>query len=153
MSITTSHRALVAFVAELSGNDFVAEDIFLSAPNITTGDFNTRVKLFPATSTPLYFNSWFNYNRVNLTNFGELLVPLEGESFIRELNDKINNIEDFSVVFEAKDSIINTKLSIDDYLDEEIPPLSSGQEMVTVLMANPLSYLYTGTLSLRLRKV
>ncbi len=121
------------------------ENFSLSTPFTINTQYNTRIKISPTLNTNLYFGSWFNYNRIDLSTYSEIVVPLNGATRLSQIIDKINEVADFTVVIGNANSSVEAKLSITDIVDYDLPPLGTNDQRSISLISASESYLFTGS--------
>lgn len=144
MSVSASQSVLIALLSSMIGKDLDPEKFSLSNPIAINTQYNTRVKLLPTLDTNLYFGSWFNYNRINLSTYTDLVIPINGATRLSQLVTKITEIADFTVIVGQVDKSVETNLSVDDIVDYDLPPLQPNEQRSISLIAVDNSYLFTG---------
>lgn len=145
MSVSASQVVLIGLLSSMINKELDPEKFSLSTPLSINTQYNTRVRISPTLDTNLYFGSWFNYNRINLSIYNEIAIPLNGATKLSQLVSKIAEVADFSVVVGEFNSSVEASLSVDDIVDYDLPPLTTGEQRSISLMAVSNSYLFTGS--------
>ena len=135
----------------LDENNFV-----LSLPKFALGQLNTEIELSPKIGSNMYGKHKFSYSRLPLETLGEISLVYQNEEFIHDLIPRINSLdlihvdensplkflEDLGVPYIAASEILNKRIS----------PLGNSNERFLMMAARPNSFVFTGSVSIKLTR-
>ncbi len=127
------------------------EDYFIGIPRGGFGIRNTVVDIIPLLQTPYYAKYLFEYNRVNLKEFG--LVSITVPNTVRKKSDLLSFIKEVSMVVTIKNTLgIDEDFEIfitkEEIFDDLLTMVSSGDKYKTTIEIKPNSYLFYNQLKL-----
>lgn len=135
----------------LDENNFV-----VGLPRFALGDLNTEIEIKPKLGSNIYGKFKYNYNRLPLDTLGEISLVYQNEQFLHDLIPRINELGlihiDENSPLKFLDDLGVPYIASSEILNKTLPPLGSSNETFLMMSARPNSYVFTGSVSIKLTR-
>ena len=147
------HR-IYELIGYIGPHSILKEEVHISAPEVSYVSANTLVHIDGLLSSGRYGNYTFRYNRVDLSTIEERTVTVTNQTDLLSLLPLINIQPIFTYMVGSFNESLRKKgyLLSQDIVNEPIGTLTPGSTTTISLRAASTSYLYTGSLKLKLLK-
>ncbi len=137
-------------------NSIDESNFVLGLPRFTLGSLNTEIELFPKLGSSIYGKYKFNYNRLALDTLGEISLVYQNEEYLHDLVPRINSLGllhvDENSPLKFLDDLNAPYIAASEILNKKLPPLGSLNETFLMMSARPNSYVFTGSVSIKLTR-
>lgn len=126
-------------------------NLVVSKPEVSDHKANTVVVIQGKFETGTYGDFVFRYNRINLSTLAQRTIQWDGQSSTVELIDNINQnpLFTYSIGSGSNQVMRQGQLLLQDIVNEPFT-ITSGEQKDLLIRSNPESYMYTGSLRVRL---
>lgn len=132
------------------------ETVQVSLPEVSHVVANTLVTVKGLKASGLYGDHTFRYNRMDLANIGERTVTATGPvANVNELLPLLNLTPMFSYSIGSDGESMRKQalLLVEDIVNESLQHIAAGTTTQILVKANPRSYMYLGSLRVKLIRV
>jgi hypothetical protein len=127
------------------------DNLIVSPPEVSDHKANTVVVIQGKFDTGTYGDFVFRYNRINLANLPQRTIQWDGQNEMVDLIENINQnpLFTYSIGTGSNQVMRQGQLLLQDIVNEPFT-IASGEQKDLLLRANPVSYMYTGALRVKL---
>lgn len=138
-------------------SNYVDEDNFvLGLPKFSLGPLNTEIELKPNLGSSIYGRFKYSYNRLDLSTLGEIELVHQGEIYLHDLIPRINELGLLHVDDESPlkflDDLGVPYIAASEIVNRTLPSLGSSNQTFLMMSARPNSYVFTGSVSIKLTR-
>lgn len=137
-------------------NSLDESNFVLGLPRFALGQLNTEIELSPKLGSNMYGKHKFSYNRLPLDTLGEISLVYQNEEYIHDLIPRINLLGlihvDENSPLKFLDDLGVPYIAASEILNKKIPPLGSTNETFLMMSARPNSFVFTGSVSIKLTR-
>lgn len=126
-------------------------NLVVSKPEVSDYKANTVVVIQGKFETGTYGDFVFRYNRINLSNLSQRTIQWDGQNTTTELIEAINQnpLFTYSIGSGSNQVMRQGQLLLQDIVNEPFT-IASGEQKDLLLHATTESYMYTGSLRVKL---
>lgn len=137
-------------------NSLDEDNFTVGLPKFSLGEFNTEILIHPLLGSNIYGKFKFSYNRLALNTLEQIALPYDGEEYTHDLIPKINALGlihvDENSPLKFLDDLGVSYIAASEIVNRALPVIGSSNETFFLMAARPNSYVFTGSISIRLTR-